>query len=135
MSKVLEFIKGIVPTVAILILAGVVAYDHLHKADPSTPVVAHDPAVIKLGHDYIAAFSAAGMAQLDAVGGGTFDSTADITTAQRAALDAGLKAAWAPVAAEATKRFGAVDASTKASTVEAAKAFYRDLAAGGRSKK
>lgn len=135
MSKVLDFLKGVITPLAMLALCGVIAYDHLHKADPATPVVQHDPAVVKLGHDYQAAFSAVSASTFDAIGGGTFDSTADITTAHRTALDNGLKAAWAPVAVEATKRFGVVAATTPASTIEAIKAFYRDLAAGVRAKK
>ncbi len=133
MSKLLAALKSNLTQVSLLIVAGVLLFTHFHQpasTGPVPPVVVHDPVVLGLGKDYRAAFLAAGKAQLDAVAGGKFSSTADVTAAQAKALDSGLKAAWAPVAAEATRRFGVVDASPR--PTDAVQAFYRDLVAGGR---
>lgn len=133
-----KFLFFMVPYIVItLMFMGVLSFPdgsrHPTPEPTPSPSVRVDPAVRSLGRSYRSAITNAGQAYLDFIAAGSFAGASDLTAKARDEFDRLQEAAWGPIAAELTTRFGPMtDAPWTGDGAAVARDFFANLAAGYR---
>lgn len=103
--KIGTFLYQSFQTILLAIVCGVVAYDHLIGVNHATGV-GPDPSVIKLGKAYKKALIEGARQTLKETAESDSASSAAAITTCAARFKVNTAAAWKPIAAEMTRRFG-----------------------------